>query len=60
MIAEYTNSTGQILPSTKTGLRPVNQRKLSKMIRRAIGMGIYPSVHDHPEMIRNRFFPQSD
>ncbi|KAL6857670.1 hypothetical protein ACO1O0_005112 [Amphichorda felina] len=59
MIGEYTNRTGQILPSTKTGLRPVNQRKLSKMIRRAIGMGIYPSVHDHPEVLRSRFFPQS-
>ena len=59
MVSEYTNMTGQILPSTKTGLRPVNQRKLSKMIRRAIGMGIYPSVHGHPEMIRSRFFPDS-
>lgn len=42
--------------SEETGLRPVNQRKIAKMIRRAQGMGIYPSVHDHPEMIRDNFF----
>lgn len=41
----------------QTGLRPVNQRKVAKMIRRAQGMGIYPSIHGHPEMIREQFFP---
>ena len=60
MIHEFTNRTGQILPAVKTGLRPVNQRKLSKMIRRAVGMGIYPSVHAHPELLRKQFFPHVD
>lgn len=58
MIKEFTNPTGQIRSSRLTGLRPVNQRKVAKMVRRAIGMGIYPSVHDHPETMRDRFFPQ--
>lgn len=37
-----------------TGLRPVNQRKMAKAIRRAIGMGIHPSTHRHPEIIFGR------
>ncbi|CAH0018466.1 unnamed protein product [Clonostachys rhizophaga] len=56
-IAEFTRSSGQIMHSRQTGLRPVNQRKLAKMIRRAQGMGIYPSIHNHPEMIRDQFYP---
>ncbi len=43
---------GRIQHWTDTGLRPVNQRKMAKAIRRAIGMGIHPSVHKHPEIIR--------
>lgn len=27
------------------------------MIRRAQGMGLYPTIHDHPELIRADFFP---
>lgn len=40
-----------------TQLRPVNQRKVAKMVRRIQGMGLYPRIHDHPEMIRSSFFP---
>ena len=43
---------GRIQHSTETGLRPVNQRKMAKAIRRAIGMGLHPSVHKHPELLR--------
>lgn len=43
---------GRIEPSSQTGLRPVNQRKMAKAIRRAIGMGLHPSVHRHPEVMR--------
>ncbi len=43
---------GRIQHSKETGLRPVNQRKMAKAIRRAIGMGLHPSVHKHPEIIR--------
>lgn len=57
MISEFTKPSAQIMHSEKTGLRPVNQRKVAKMIRRAQGMGIYPTIHGHPEMIREMFFP---
>ncbi|KAG5949266.1 hypothetical protein E4U60_006857 [Claviceps pazoutovae] len=56
LLQEFTNAAGQVLPSSATGLRPVNQRKVAKMIRRAQGMGIYPTVHEHPELIRYNFF----
>ncbi|WYZ41509.1 hypothetical protein EsH8_V_000404 [Colletotrichum jinshuiense] len=55
MISEYMTSFGQIEHSKNTGLRPVNQRRMAKAIRRAIGMGIHPSVHHHPELLRKRF-----
>ncbi|KAG5938262.1 hypothetical protein E4U53_008035 [Claviceps sorghi] len=57
LVQEFTTSSGQIIHSAGTSLRPVNQRKIAKMIRRVQGMGIYPTIHDHPEMIRDRFFP---
>ncbi|KAG5976373.1 hypothetical protein E4U58_004321 [Claviceps cyperi] len=59
LLQEFTNAAGQILPSSATGLRPVNQRKIAKMVRRAQGMGIYPTVHQHPELIRHNFFDRS-
>ncbi|UNI20844.1 hypothetical protein JDV02_006893 [Purpureocillium takamizusanense] len=58
LVQEFTSSSGQITHSGKTCLRPVNQRKIAKMIRRVQGMGIYPTIHDHPEMIRDDFFPE--
>ncbi|KAL2889650.1 ribosomal protein S18 [Ceratocystis lukuohia] len=54
-IADFTTSFGQIQHSKTTGLRPVNQRKVAKTIRRAIGMGLHPSVHRHPEILREEF-----
>ena len=42
---------GRIKKSADTGLRPVNQRKMAKAIRRAIGLGLHPSVHHHPEIL---------
>lgn len=45
---------GRIKHSRDTGLRPVNQRKIAKAIRRAIGMGLMPKCHVHPEMLRRR------
>ncbi|KAK4104064.1 ribosomal protein S18 [Parathielavia hyrcaniae] len=52
MISEFMTSMGRIKHSKETGLRPVNQRKMAKAIRRAIGMGLHPSVHKHPEILR--------
>ncbi|KAK0387388.1 hypothetical protein NLU13_5700 [Sarocladium strictum] len=57
LVRHFTSSAGQILHSRETKLRPVNQRKIAKMIRRVQGMGLYPSIHAHPEMIRSDFFP---
>ncbi|KAM7204151.1 hypothetical protein V8F33_001786 [Rhypophila sp. PSN 637] len=53
-ISEHMTSYGRILHSNKTGLSPVNQRKMAKTIRRAIGLGIHPSVHFHPELLKIR------
>jgi hypothetical protein len=52
-MSEYMTVMGRIRHSKSTGLRPVNQRKIAKAIRRAIALGLMPSVHRHPEIIRN-------
>ncbi|KAH9906761.1 ribosomal protein S18 [Xylariomycetidae sp. FL2044] len=54
-ISEFMTSHGRIKHSADTGLRPPNQRKLAKAIRRAIGLGIHPSVHRHPEILMRSF-----
>ncbi|PHH62986.1 hypothetical protein CDD81_6411 [Ophiocordyceps australis] len=59
LISQFTSSSGQILKAEITALRTVNQRKVAKMIRRAQGMGIYPKIHSHPELLRNDFYPGS-
>lgn len=50
-MSEYMTSMGRIKHRRDTGLRPVNQRKIAKAIRRAIGVGLMPSVHRHPEIL---------
>lgn len=50
-MSEFITPMGRIKHNKETGLRPVNQRKIAKAIRRAIGMGIMPSVHRHPELL---------
>jgi len=50
-MSEYMTPMGRIMHSSQTGLRPPNQRKIAKAIRRAIGMGMMPSVHRHPELL---------
>lgn len=51
MMSEYMTPMGRIKHRKETGLRAVNQRKISKAIRRAVGMGLLPSVHKHPEVL---------
>ncbi|KAJ9300075.1 hypothetical protein DTO271G3_2192 [Paecilomyces variotii] len=51
IMSEYMTSMGRIKHSSQTGLRPVNQRKIAKAIRRSIGLGLMPSVHRHPEIL---------
>ncbi|KIX03938.1 ribosomal protein S18 [Rhinocladiella mackenziei CBS 650.93] len=52
VMSEYMTEMGRIRHSDSTGLRPVNQRKIAKAIRRAIALGLMPSVHKHPEFIK--------
>ncbi|KAH8820841.1 ribosomal protein-like protein S18 [Xylogone sp. PMI_703] len=52
ILSEYMTPMGRIKHSRETGLRPVNQRRIAKAIRRSIGMGMMPSVHRHPEILR--------
>ncbi|KAI9923703.1 hypothetical protein MW887_008436 [Aspergillus wentii] len=51
IMSEYMTLMGRIKHRNQTGLRPVNQRKIAKAIRRAIGLGLMPSVHRHPEIL---------
>ncbi|KAF2845392.1 ribosomal protein S18 [Plenodomus tracheiphilus IPT5] len=52
IMSEYMTETGRIKHSKQTGLRPKNQRKVAKAIRRAIGLGLMPSVHRHPLVLK--------
>lgn len=52
MMSEYMTEMGRIRHSNETGLRPVNQRRMAKAVRRAIGLGLMPSVHRHPEILK--------
>ncbi|KAI0394095.1 ribosomal protein S18 [Xylariaceae sp. FL0594] len=54
VISDLMTPSGNILHAGKTGLRTVNQRKMAKAIRRAIGLGLHPSVHRHPEILVKR------
>lgn len=51
-MSEYITEQGRIRPRSQTGLRPVNQRRLAKAIRRAQALGLMPSIHKHPELLR--------
>ena len=50
---------GRIKHSRDTGLRNVNQRKMAKAIRRSIGMGLMPSVHNHPEVLEKQAYEKA-
>ena len=52
MMSEYMTEMGRIKHSRDTGLRPKNQRKIAKAIRRAVGLGLMPSVHRHPLVLK--------
>ena len=53
IMSEYMTDMGRIKHSRETGLRPKNQRKMAKAIRRAIGIGLMPGVHRHPELLKD-------
>ena len=50
-MSEYMTPMGRIKKSDVTGLRPVNQRRIARAIRRSVGIGLMPSVHRHPEIL---------
>ncbi|KPI45750.1 37S ribosomal protein rsm18, mitochondrial [Cyphellophora attinorum] len=53
VMTDFVSETGRIRPRSETGLRPVNQRKIAKAIRRAIALGIMPSAYKHPMLIKS-------
>jgi len=55
VMSEYMTEMGRIRHSNLTGLRQVNQRKIAKALRRAIGLGLMPAVHRHPEILKIHF-----
>ena len=57
-ISEFISEHGRIRHRDFTGLRGVNQRKVAKAVRRAIGLGIHPSVHLHPEILAKKLQPR--
>lgn len=54
MMSEFMTEMGRIRHGRETGLRAVNQRKMARAVRRAVGIGIMPSVHRHPELHPDR------
>jgi len=59
LVSEFMTTAGHLRTSAHTRLRPVNHRRIAKMVRRAIGMGLHPSTHAHPEILRKNFFPST-
>lgn len=51
VMSEYVTEMGRLRHRTETGLRPVNQRRMAKAVRRAVGIGLMPTVHRHPEIL---------
>ncbi|GAB7360435.1 hypothetical protein MBLNU230_g8389t1 [Neophaeotheca triangularis] len=51
VMSEYVTEMGRLKRRNETGLRPVNQRRMAKAVRRAVGIGLMPSVHRHPEIL---------
>ena len=54
VMADFVTEMGRIRPRNETGLRPVNQRKVAKAVKRAIALGLMPSVHKHPEILKRQ------
>lgn len=60
MMSEYMSPMGRIEHGSTTGLRPVNQRRMARAIRRAVGLGLMPSVHRHPEILRKEMMRRNE
>ncbi|KAK6345262.1 hypothetical protein TWF718_007187 [Orbilia javanica] len=53
LLKDFMTSAGRIKHRSITGLSNTNQRRVSKAIRRAIGIGLMPSVYRHPTLLLN-------
>ncbi|OAA61864.1 37S ribosomal protein [Niveomyces insectorum RCEF 264] len=54
LVSGLVNSMGRIYRGRVLGLRGVNQRRVARTVRRAIGAGLHPSVHKHPELLSSQ------
>lgn len=55
MMSEFVTNMGKIKSGLTTGLRARNQRRISKAVKRAQGMGLMPKWYKHPELLRPKF-----
>ncbi|KAI5293895.1 hypothetical protein KEM55_006865 [Ascosphaera atra] len=60
VMSQYVTDMGRIKHSADTGLRPVNQRKIAKAVRRAIGLGLMPSSYRHPMLIAEQMEKEAE
>ncbi|KAK6542999.1 hypothetical protein TWF694_006930 [Orbilia ellipsospora] len=51
LLKDFMTTAGRIKHRSLTNLSNRNQRKMSKAIRRAVGIGLLPSVHRHPSIL---------
>lgn len=56
VLSRFVTEMGKIKPAEETGLKAKTQRKLSKAIRRARAMRLFPTHHQHPQMTRRPSF----
>ena len=54
VMAEFCTPLMKIKGRVETGLGNVNQRRYAKAVRRAVGMGLMPAVHVHPEVLEKQ------
>lgn len=53
IMGEYVTDMGKIKSGRETGLKPVNQRRMAKAIRRAQGVGLLmPGTYKNPNILR--------
>lgn len=51
-MAGFVHDLGKIKHSSATGFRAVNQRRMAKAVKRAVGCGLLPRSYKHPELLK--------
>jgi len=54
IMAEYVTPMGRLMHSRNTGLGAKNQRRVSRAVRRLVGLGLAPAVYAHPEILQKK------